>query len=256
MEQESFSLDFLTRRPGSAYFFVVTLSRTNSQAECFFHVLDRVFDRIDSQIPDQNRAEIDRTEEGHHRAKNILQSIISYLNLLMSGRESLSKGEINRVVRYVHVLASLHDVLHDQLMDRGRLDIIRLDRVFLALFSRFSLGNSITWNEIPVLVVRSARAASLSLLMNEIVDLICSGVEPNCSMTIQIDLVASDRARVEISRAMKQDEVEMPDLSLLPGMCIVELLTKADRQISFELSVKKQHLFAVLELQVNAESPI
>lgn len=256
LPQESFALDFRNQRPGSTHFFIITFCPKKSNRECYFHILDRAFDRIDSQSRDQSKALIDRTEEGHHRAKNILQSIISYLNILVSGRDSLAKSEVDRVIRYVHVLASIHDVLHDQLMERNRLDVVRLDRVIQTLLSRYALGHNVAWNEIPAIVVRSARAASLSLLINEIVELICLNIDLSTAIFVNVEMVSVDRVKMEISRSYRTEELSVQDLELSSNMRIIQLLTKADRQISFDLSVRDQSLNAVFELQVNPENKI
>jgi hypothetical protein len=190
------------------------------------------------------------TEDYHHRIKNILQNIISYTNIL-SGMDlvrgtqgekgdqlglekgGLSPGQTTKLTRYIHGLALLQDLLHqDNLLGQSS-DRIRIDRAFTSLLSIISQRKRIDFGEIPILNVSFRKCPNLLILLLELIDTVAP--EDHIECLVSFSLLGSDKARVSVqAQSQESDEKVLESASLN----LIRILFSSDK--SFKLEVRSE----------------
>lgn len=164
--------------------------------------------------------------EAHHRVKNTLQNIISYINILFTQRSSLDKGDVQKLIAYIHGLSSLHDILLEEVKAHGEAREVRLDRVINDVLAINSQTKSLNWTEIPELITSPRRAATISLIINELLD------DAACIADASIDFSITRQSKqtaalMVVATGNSHSTEAIPESR---GMQIVHLLAKADLQ--------------------------
>lgn len=108
--------------------------------------------------------------EAHHRVKNTLQNIISYVNVMFASREQVSREELLKLTRYVHSLSLIHDVLLREVQSNGSAKKVRLDRILQDFAELYALEMELEVEDIPPALTSTRRAATVSLILNELLD--------------------------------------------------------------------------------------
>jgi two-component sensor histidine kinase len=171
--------------------------------------------------------------ESHHRVKNTLQNIISYVNIMFSQRETVSKTDIQKLTHYLHALSSIHDILLEEVRSSGSGDHLRLDRVLADLIQIKSVGEQLECDYIPPLFSSARQAATLSLIISELVD--NSFRHGKGLVTITITDQKDGLASVSISNTLRQSEEKT--LSKSSGLRLCEMLTKSELKSDLIISV-------------------
>ncbi len=200
------------------------------------------------------------SEQSHHRTKNILQNIISYLNIVsgIGGSGSLTPLEVQRVIRYVHGLANLQDFQYQDLLEGGNGLVIRLDRVFSNLLGTISHQRKISWHEIPPMLVSTRRAPNLLILLIEFIDLL--GVTPEDEIGIDFALIGNMRGHIAISTPSNEAAhfikggESIDDTDPRSPWKIVKVLTGSDPLLSWALFHRRDKRGINLEFDLDLSS--
>jgi two-component sensor histidine kinase len=104
--------------------------------------------------------------EAHHRIKNTLQNIISFIRIHFRKPENLSLRETERLARHIHTLADMHDLVADEMANTTSQRFVRVDSLLERTIE--ARGDfKIDFDLSPLrFAVRGALA--LAMLMNEI----------------------------------------------------------------------------------------
>jgi len=167
--------------------------------------------------------------ETNHRVKNHLQKIISLLNYQARQRSGiLNQDDVKAIVSHIHGLASLHDVLSDEVKSDGdgtSVDAAEvLGRVIDALAS--AQDGRIVRTELESCRVTPRQASSLSVILNELV----SNALKHGSGEILVGLRCKDGKAVltvqnEGSAFPTQAELDKSDRT---GLVLVKMLCQSD----------------------------
>ena len=109
--------------------------------------------------------------EMHHRVKNTLQNIISYINLMFSANDQVSKKEIEKLIHFVHNLSSLYDLIHSEVQAQNGLQAVRFEQLTHGIITEYSSNYPIRASAIPSLYITTSCALTLCLCLNELLDL-------------------------------------------------------------------------------------
>lgn len=179
-------------------------------------------------------------EHSLHSTKNILQNIISYINILFKSAENGNLGptEVRHIVNYIHGLASLQDILYQDSLSGGDCKTVRIDRCFSTLLELVASQRKLAYQEIPPMTVSSRKAANLIILLIETIDLFDTDTE----VTLEFSLLGLNRSMFSvIGESSKPLNPNSPgdnsnsDRSS-PAWRLVNLLTKSDYKLSIDSS--------------------
>lgn len=106
--------------------------------------------------------------EAHHRVKNTLQNIISYITLMFARKESVQKDDIEKLIRFIRSLASLHDFLRESDHRKTSAGLIRVDMLLNDIVSLHATDYQVSCEELPPSLCAPRQAATLSLIMTEL----------------------------------------------------------------------------------------
>lgn len=118
---------------------------------------------------DHDRPELS-VAEAHHRIKNTLQNVISYINIMFMKKDVVTRDELEKLVRFIKSLASLHDFLRDSSVRRDESGLVRLDILMNDLVELHAVNLEIDAERFPPIQCTARRAATTSLIMTELFD--------------------------------------------------------------------------------------
>ena len=171
--------------------------------------------------------------EAHHRVKNTLQNIISYINVMFATSEQVSREQLQKLIRYVHSLSIVHDILLSEFKQSGDSKQVRIDRVAANIFELASIEIRLELPIIPQAFVTTRRAATLCLVLNEVLDNAkIHGIE---NSLVQI-VVTLENLRITFS-IMNQLRPEDSDSEFIlgSGLRIAKLLAEKDLESPIDL---------------------
>lgn len=174
--------------------------------------------------------------EAHHRVKNTLQNIISYTHMIFARKKIVTQDEINKLIQYIHSLNTLHDLLFEEAKKSGDMKSVRIDRIIEQLLEIHSLTKTITCIEMPPIVGTPRRAATLSLIINEVLDYASSIT--NRDIQLEISHVGDHQARFILSFESQNGATQEQILRERPyGVMVAESVAKADLESGLTWSV-------------------
>lgn len=205
-------------------------------------------DPVDSTAPYKDRLEL-AMAEAHHRVKNTLQNIISYINIMFAKKDVVGKEEIQKLTHYIQSLSSLHDLLLQEVKSRGDGKMINMDRIIHQIIELQSLQKMITCSEIPEMPGPPRRAATLSLVLNELIDYFSSFGSTELFLNFEL----KDEQRVVMTlREGTTDSDAIDHAAALPqGLQVAALLTKSDLQSTFEWIQSNRPMCMQLKIPLN-----
>jgi two-component sensor histidine kinase len=89
---------------------------------------------------------------------------------MFSGREQVTRDELLKLTKYVHSLSLIHDVLLREVQQGGTGKLVRLDRILSDLVELYSVEMNLRGSEFPACNTTTRRAATVSLILNELID--------------------------------------------------------------------------------------
>lgn len=107
----------------------------------------------------------------HHRVKNTLQNIISYISVMYSSCDTVSITEIEKLVRYIHKLALFYDLVNAELENGGSVDSIQFDNLIHGIVAGYSSHRPLMISELPTDSIEARNALTLCLCFTEIFDI-------------------------------------------------------------------------------------
>lgn len=166
--------------------------------------------------------------DAHHLAKNILQNIISYINVMFARKETVHKSEINKLVRFVRNLASMHDFFRTVNRNGKDDELIKLDALLCNLFNLHPVEHQIRIDTLPSILCTTRRAVTVSLIMIELLDNASRYGESEISVHCEVskpDMKAI--ISVRNNRASEPKKTAHPDGEPY-GLALVEKLSQID----------------------------
>lgn len=167
--------------------------------------------------------------ETNHRVKNHLQKIISLLNYQIRNKKgTLCEEDVRGIVSHIHGLATLHDVLSDEVRSDG--DGMTVDasdvlgRVIDVLGS--ALDGRIVRTELESCRVTPRQASSLSVILNELI----SNALKHGAGAIEVGLQCKDgKALLTVHNqgSLFPEQAEL-DKSDRTGLVLVKMLCQSD----------------------------
>lgn len=202
----------------------------------------------DSTAPYKDRLEL-AMAEAHHRVKNTLQNIISYINIMFTRKDTVKKEDIQKLIHYIQSLASLHDLLLEQVRSGRDGKMINMDKIVSDIVQIQSLQRNISSGEIPEMLGPPRQAATLSLIVNELFDFFFNfgSTETFIEFEKSSDGIVVMTMREGTTEIGEQDLTEDPP----QGLQVAELLAKSDLRSSFEWINKCRPLNVKLKIPIN-----
>lgn len=185
--------------------------------------------------------------EAHHRVKNTLQNVISYMNVMLGRRPHLDREDVQKLVLYIHALTSLHDILLEEVQGQGDGKTVRLDRILGDVLTINAHNKSIEWGNIPELFTTPRQAATLSLIINELLD--NASKFGQGTVTVKIE-EGELRGVLEVSNTISETPSLMPEGKESRGLEVARLLAKADLQSALEVRTVEGRHTARLEFPI------
>jgi PAS domain S-box-containing protein len=152
-----------------------------------------------TEIAESLNARLHRAmRESHHRIKNNLQ-VVSALVEIQMGEAGVATGDehLQRINQHINALASIHDLLTQQVMNNADGDYLSTSVLLgrlIPMLQATSGGRSIRV-EIADILLSTDKAAALSLLVSECI----SNAVKHSKGDVEVSLrVEGDRARLEV----------------------------------------------------------
>jgi|GEM_PF-2202059 len=161
----------------------------------------------------------------NHRFRNSFQSLISYIGVMYGSRESVSQVEIQKLVRFVHAISALHTIGLGEVSEGEIGNRVRLDHLIGSVIQLNASEKTIEVNLIPELRGTYRQAASLGLVLNELLDNAVRHGEEFIKVTILP--AAAGGASITVSNGVTSESYIGPS-SNGTGLRLVELLAKND----------------------------
>ncbi|MDZ4786505.1 MAG: histidine kinase dimerization/phosphoacceptor domain -containing protein [bacterium] len=188
--------------------------------------------------------------EAHHRVKNTLQNLISYINLMFASRENIDKSEIQKLINHIHSLSLIHDILFEQTKKNDFNKIIRIDLVLHQLIELISLNRHIEFELLPEFSGSPRLASSLSLIINELLDNATRHGKDKIKFQIRRQTSGLMTIRIE------NDIQSVPALSNLKdstGLKLARMLTKVDLKSELTTQIINQTFLAEISFSTERE---
>ena len=166
--------------------------------------------------------------EAHHRVKNTIQNVLSYIHVMFQNRDFVTKQDIGKLTTYLRSLSTIHDLLLEEITSFGNDGTIRLDRIITDLVELFSIQHTVRCDYVPAISTTPRIAATVALIVTELLDNAVRFDSKTEIPIISLEL-SPDGTQVilDISNSYipsDQGAVSAPG----NGIRIVELLCKAD----------------------------
>jgi two-component sensor histidine kinase len=137
-------------------------------------------------------------QESHHRIKNNLQVISALVELQIGEIGTITSDEhLHRIIQHIRILASIHDLLTQQVQDNAGAETLNTQALLgqlIPMLQATSGGRRIT-SEIAAALLPVQQAASLALLVSECVSNAIKHSKGGIEITLRVE---GDKARLEI----------------------------------------------------------
>lgn len=187
--------------------------------------------------------------ETHHRTKNTLQNVISYINVMFSQRDSISKVDVKKLVNYIHVLTSLQDMIIAQTRRNSKTTSLRLDQVIYNVIELAAVRDgkdaSVQCDHIPVLRSTPRVAATTSLIVTELID--NSQRHGSGKSVLEVSLAEDHKVNITISNAVERSAAIVKG----NGLKLIEVLARADLGSEVNIVVENQRFSVSFKVPVS-----
>lgn len=166
--------------------------------------------------------------ELHHRIKNTLQNLVSYIGIMLGERETVGRREIEKLIRFVHSIAALYAISLRDLSEGGDRDTIRLEQVIESIVQLNTMGNKIVLSDLPRIPGTHRQAATLGLILNELLDNAVRFGDGNITVTVSPKTEGGASLRVTNGTRTYNGNGSAKTNSYGAGLRLVELMSQAD----------------------------
>jgi two-component sensor histidine kinase len=136
--------------------------------------------------------------ETHHRVKNNLQTIAALLDMQrMTDGEAVPIAELDRLVRHVHGLAAIHDLLTQKARASGAADVLGTQEVLdklMPLLSSMAAGRELRFH-VEELGLSLRQTTGIAMLVNELVSNAVKHGQGAIDLTLA---VVADHGRLQV----------------------------------------------------------
>lgn len=164
--------------------------------------------------------------EAHHRTKNTLQNVISYINVMFERRDVISRADIHKLVSYVQTLTSLQDIIIRQFESDGEYSNLQLDLVLKDVIElsvvKGEKRSEIRCDSIPRIYSSARIAATTSLILTELLDNALR--HGNGNVTFEVEEESPGFVSISISNSLATPA----QIVRGNGLRLVEVLARAD----------------------------
>lgn len=171
--------------------------------------------------------------ETHHYIKNILQSLISFINTAGMNKNAQPAEVVAKLQAFIHIQSSIQDFVFDSKQLDYKADI-RTDLVIEKVISTQSGLVNINKNDFPALLCSVKRTANLALIFLESLHFLKKCTSQDIS--VEIDDLESGEYEIKMTAFLRDDLLIVLDKAADNDLKLASLLMKSDLKSELKLS--------------------